>query len=285
VTGWGVVLLLAGLGGGGAAAWYAVRAAAADPTEGSVELRRMRLAEAGTTAGLVALIGLLSGGLSFGGTIGLLTLAVTAGQAVRAAMISQLLMPDQGGLTAAYGFLAVVCVGAVLVVGLVAHQPGTASGTERVDPAVLARDSARFGVPVTHHETGPVVTVAHRPTVTDADDGGGIAVPVERYALDGSMLTLQVAHHLACYASVVVIGPADPDGAVLDVIVLYGRILIDPPVTTAPPAPGEPDPYGCRPTGDQLLTANSVIEISLPAGTNPTSVRDTGAAGRAVRVR
>jgi hypothetical protein len=276
VTGWGVAVLVAAAGGGAAAVWVAERAAAADPSPAGAELRRIRVAEATTTAGLAALVAVLSGGLPGGTAVGLLALAITAGRAVRAGMTAQALVPG-GNLGLAYYFLAVVCAAAVLVVGAVEQgwSGGGAAAAPRPDPSVLARDSLRFGVPVQHHEHPPVVTVPHRPAVADAHYGGGIAVPVERWTQDGPTLLLQVAHLSACYAGVVVTGPGGT--GTLDVIVLYGRVFLDPP-----PSPGPAD--GCRPTGEDRLTDHSAIEITLPIPQPLSTVRDLGGTGPATRV-
>jgi hypothetical protein len=283
VTGWGVALLLAAVGGGTAAGWWAVRAAAADPSEAAAQVRRMRVAEATTTAGLAALVALLSGGLRVGTVLGLLALSIMAGRAVRAGMTAQALMP-RGNLGLAYFGLAVVCAAAVLLVSVVTQDwsSGGAVAARRTDPSLLTRDSVRFGVPVEHHEHLPVYSVTHRPAPADAHYGGGIAVPVERWARDGGTLVLQVAHHPACHPGVVAIGPDPDDPATLDVIVLYGRITLASPTSAPPPGPNPPYPAGCGPVGG-AEPDHSAIEIDLPAGRTVSAVRDLGASGPAAR--
>jgi hypothetical protein len=76
-------------------------------------------------------------------------------------------------------------------------------------PTAEERDTATFGVPVDRHVTRVSARfLDHSPTLTDADVPGGAAVPIERYTLDGQVLTLVVLHNATCRLAVVLLASA-----------------------------------------------------------------------------
>jgi len=127
-------------------------------------------------------------------------------------------------------------------------------------------DAARFGVTVDQHVRSPQVTVTfldRRPALADAD--GGVAVPVEQYALNGRLLTLLIWHSGLCVPSAVVLGPGP---TALDVVVVVR------PANTA-------NPSDCRAAPGRSPNLHTAIDIDLPARLDARDVDDVGAGGAA----
>jgi hypothetical protein len=63
-------------------------------------------------------------------------------------------------------------------------------------PTAEEQDTATFGVPVDRHVTRVTARfLDHSPSLADAAVPGATAVPVERYGLDGQLLTFVVLHN------------------------------------------------------------------------------------------
>ncbi|MET7402398.1 hypothetical protein ABZS66_53845 [Dactylosporangium sp. NPDC005572] len=124
-------------------------------------------------------------------------------------------------------------------------------------------DSDRFGVKVDRHVLDvPVKVLTRVPAIADAGVTDAAAVPVERHAFAGSVLTLLVAHNLTCLPAVVLLA-ADDGLAVL--------VAVAPTVAT-PRTRLDP----CRSDPAYAFAGYSVIEVSLPGGLPTGPVRDTG---------
>ncbi|HEU4426724.1 MAG TPA: hypothetical protein VFR67_29675 [Pilimelia sp.] len=143
-------------------------------------------------------------------------------------------------------------------------------------PTAEERDAATFGVPVDRHVTRVTARfLDHSPSLADAAVPGGTAVPVERYVLDGQLLTFVVLHNATCRLAMVLLASA---GDVLDVVVVYTPSEA---TATKPPAGGASD--ACRVDPSDVFAWRSALDVALPAGVRVSRVRDVGAGGPALR--
>jgi hypothetical protein len=276
VNSWTALLLAADLVGFAVAVARAVWPPPADA--GGAALRRVRLAEAGLVASLVALVAWQAVPLGFGGVIGLVAMAFVAGESLRWMLALEELAGRLGG---GPGSSTIGAVTAILALTIVAVVGLSAAFSHPAQPAVTETDSARFGVAIFDHEPSvTALTRPGRPTLADADVAGGVAAPVERYSLDGGLLTLVVRHDLTCRVAVVLLGPdGGATDAVVDVVVVYAP---RPRTPSGAPA-GSTQPGGCEAAG--ALTVRGALDVVIPAELHVGAVRDVGAGGAAKLVR
>jgi hypothetical protein len=140
------------------------------------------------------------------------------------------------------------------------------------------RDTARYGAKINRHVDGVTSRVLDRtPTVADAGTGREPvkAVPIEKYARDGQVLTLVVLHSALCEPVEVLLALA---GTSLEVVVFVAPYEI---YASSPPS----DPPSCR-IADRSdpFAWHTALDVVLPAGLTASAVRDVGAGGPALAV-
>jgi hypothetical protein len=275
VNGWTIFLLIADLAGVTVAAVASVRAAAAD--EAGRTLRGIRLAQVGLSGGLIAVVAFFPGQLGFGGVIGLVAMALVAGESLRYALLLSEVERDLGQSgwgPPALGTLSLVFTGAVLVlVWLAAQTPVPAPPGPNLDEAL-------FRVRIFDSQAVPARALPGRPSLADAGVADGVAVPVNQYTAAGQDLTLEVSHDVTCTAATVLLGPDTDDATpVLDVVVVYQPGRLTP---TAAPS-GATDPSRCAAPG--ALTVHGLVEVTVPTGLPGSPVHDAGGGGAAKPAR
>jgi hypothetical protein len=258
VNGRTLVLLVADL----VSATIAVVAALRKPRDGGGgRSRGVRLAEAAVGGALIALVAIRAGSMP-----GLVVLLLVGAAVLAAASVRGFAATPPGPkpwvLPRNHWPGMPVVLLSLLVVFAVFLWPG---------PSAKERDTATFGVPVDNHVTGVKARVLdHSPTLTDATDPDGTAVPVERYLLEGLNLTLVVSHNATCRLADVLVAWT---GDVLDIVVVYG-----PSASTVTRTRNV-----CRADPSGLFVRRSALEITLPPGLSGARVRDVGASGPALR--
>jgi hypothetical protein len=266
VNGWTAVLLATDLAGTATAVVWTLRT-----TSGDRVRREVYLAQAALSGVLVALVALVAPMMGAGATVTFLGTSLMAGFGVRFAVLFANIDSGAGlrmRAVAGTGFLCLVVVAAVITAAVDHYsQPKSAA----------QRDTSRFGVHVFDEDDAvSTLVLAHRPVLADANVPAGIAVPVQRYALDGDQLTLIVWHDITCVPAIVLL--AADDGAV-DVAVVYKPGAITP--TRSPP--GSPA-TACLPAASGVLAVYTAIPVVLGPDLPAASVRDVGAEGPALAV-
>ena len=234
-------------------------------TRDNVTLRYLRLGGVAVSGGLVAIVALRVGHHSAFASVVLILFALLPAPLLWIVVVDTF-NPLRGRLQA---LLTPVVLVVVLVPYFAFRSPQPAPLT------VEERDTTRFGLPVkVHHYHVPSKVVDHLPTVADADAGvqGGTAVPVRRYAVDGTVLTLVVLHHGLCGPAAVVLAPAGGD---VDVLVAYTEF---PSLASSNPAGPRTK---CKVDATDLFALHSALAVDLPAGLTVTTVHDAGAEGEA----
>jgi hypothetical protein len=262
MNGWTAAVLVADVLGVAVAVVYVLRRA--DQTD-----RGLRLGGVALTGVLVAFIALRADTIPFLVVLVLVALAVLSGVWFRPEIIK----------SRGWKFSTVVPLGTTpFVVPLLAVVITVAVWPAPDPPTAEERETTRFGVKIDHHlDKVPVRVLERTPTVTDAGVGSPLAkaVPIEKYAQDGQLLTLVVLHNGTCEPVAVLVAPA---GAGLEVAVVaspYPRWASDPPTAF----------NDCRIDPSYTLAGRTAVGITLPDGLTASSVRDVGAAGPALAVR
>jgi hypothetical protein len=224
--------------------------------------RHLRLGGVAVGGALIALVALRAEVIPFVAILILAGLAVLAGIWFRPEVIRWRSMP---------GLRLVVPIGrtpfmlpalAVVIVALVWPGPEP--------PTTEERDTARFGVTITQHlRAVPNRVLDHTPTLTDtADRDLATAVPIEKYARDGQVLTIVVLHSALCAPVEVLLATA---GTSLEILVVF-----------APQS--QMGSTTCQIDPADMFVRHTAIEIVLPAGLAASGVTDVGPNGPAIAV-
>lgn len=267
MSGWTVVLVTADVIGVAVALMLLLRRRRADP------LRRIRIVGVAVTGLLIAYVAWHVTNLGPVLTPILLVLSLVPAASMRWMFVA-INRPGQSR-HARRGATFPVVIPAVAVIGAVIAWGGPRHLT------LEQRDAARFGVKVDQHLRSPRVTVTfldYRPTISDAGlaVSGGVAVPIEQYALDGRTLTLLIWHHGLCMPAAVVLGPG-PEA--LDAVVVATPFRTSPSGTASDTASTG---GGCRADPSQPFNLRTAIDIDLPYGLRVSNVDDVGAGGAAL---
>lgn len=273
MSGWTIFLLVLDLAVVAVATVASVRPAPTD--DAGRTLRGVRLAQIGVTGALVALIALVAEPLGFGGVVGLVAMAIVAGEALRYALAFaelEKVLGVSGWGPSAMGGLALLFGGGVVVLVWLAAQTAAPSPESNG----LPYEASLFGVPISDYQVIDGRALPGRPAVSDAGVAGGVAAPVDKYTVAGQEVMLEVSHDVTCSVAVVLLGPDEADGTpVLDVVVVYQPSPLSP--TAAPD-----DTTGasrCAPSGP--LAVHSLVQVTVPDGLPSSPVHDVGGDGAA----
>jgi hypothetical protein len=230
--------------------------------------RHLRLGGVALGGVLIALVALRAENLPVLVVLVLVGLSVLAGVWFRPCVVEWRAMPWVRCAVPIGRTPFVVPALAVVIVALVWPGPEP--------PTAEERDTARFGVRVHQHRRAvPNRVLDHTPTATDVTDRHlATAVPVERYAHDGRVLTLVVRHSALCGPVEVLLAPA---GTNLEVFVVFA------PQAAVASAPSTASDH-CRIDPSDIFARHTAIEVKLPAGSSPSGVTDVGAGGPALVV-
>ena len=183
--------------------------------------RHLRLGGVAIGGALTALVALRAENLPSLVVLTLVGLAVLAGAWFRPEMIRWRSMPGLR-LVAPIGRTPFVLPAlAVVIVTLVWPGPEPPTSEER--------DAARFGVKIDQHLRAVTSRfLDHTPVMTDVDPDRYLAtaVPIEKYARDGQVLTLVVLHSAFCEPVEVLLAHADAN---LEAFVVFAPLQDSPP--------------------------------------------------------
>ncbi|GGM61300.1 hypothetical protein ACFFX1_53930 [Dactylosporangium sucinum] len=252
MSGWTAALLIADLVGVAVAVFLARRAHPA----GS-DARMLGYVTAGVPGVLVAVVALRATALGPFWTVAGIVVGVLAGFGVAPAWQAAN-DPGRRVLEQRRGTWP-VAIPVLLVVFCVALVPSSCRPKQTPEQAY----TERFEVKVDRLVTDvPVRVVARAPMVADAGVADAVAVPVERHAFAGRVLTLLVAHNLTCLPAVVLLA-ADDGLAVLVAVA---------PTAATPRTRIDP----CLADPAYAFGGHSVVEVAFPDGLPTDPVRDTG---------
>jgi hypothetical protein len=231
--------------------------------------RHLRLGGVAVGGSLTALVAVRAENIPFLVIVVLIGLAVLAGVWFRPALVKWRSMPTRR-YAVPLGSTPFV-LPALAVVFVVLLWPGPEP------PTAEERDSARFGVQIDQHlRTVPKRVLDHTPATADIDASRrfAVAVPIEKYARDGQVLTLVVRHSAFCGPVEVLLAPA---GTTLDVLVVFAP---HERVASRPPTAADE----CRIDPADMFARHSAIDVRLPAELTMSGVMDVGATGPAIAV-
>jgi hypothetical protein len=230
--------------------------------------RHLRLGGVAIGGALIALVALRADDIPALVILILVGLAVLAGVWFRPCVVTWRSMPGLRYVAPIGTTPFVLPALAVVIVTLVWPGPEP--------PTTEERDTARFGVQIDQHLRAVANRVLdHTPAPTDVTQRHrATAVPIEKYAHDGPVLTLVVRHSAFCEPVEVLLAPA---GTNLEVFVVFAPQA----AFASEPSTASDD---CRIDASDIFARHTAIEVRLPAGLAASEVTDVGADGPALVV-